>query len=237
MKTIQRTLSIFALSIVTLNFAQAQDTSKAGLNDTNRLKQVQILGVKKAQSVTTLSADDLNRASGLNLQDALNTVPGVTMESRSPWGSQHIIIRGYYPSADNGRTNGENFGGLGYQLYINNIPVTDATGSTIMDDIDYSTLGSVEITKGPSPLYNSYIGGAVNLYTPTPGLGTSIQEQVVGGSYGLFRTNTSIMSSDGKTDVWVNYGHQILTMWFRPNDASQKDFANFALNFRCAYQR
>ena len=184
MKSIKYLIAIFLFSI---QYAYAQDTSKGMSKDTNKLNEVQVIGIKKAQAVTTLTSDDLNRASGLNLQDALNAVPGVQMESRSPWGSQHIIIRGYYPSGDNGRTDAVNFGGIGYQLYINNIPVTDATGSTIMDDIDYSTLGKVEIVKGPSPLYNSYIGGAVSLYTPTPPIGTSIQEQVVGGSYGLFQ--------------------------------------------------
>ena len=191
------------------------------------LNTVQVLGAKETRS-TTLNDLDLHRASGLNLQDAINNVPGVNMQSRTPWGGQHIIIRGYYPSMDNGRSNGENFGGLGYQLYINNIPVTDATGMTVMDDIDYSTLGKVEIFKGPSPLYGSYIAGAVNLYTPTVAPGqTSIQETAIGGSYGLFRTNTSIMASDGKMDLWVNYGHQTYD-GFRPNDASRKDFASFA---------
>ena len=47
---------------------------------------------------------------------------------------------------------------------------------------------------------------------------------------GSFRTNNTIMTNDGKSDVWVNYGHQTYT-GFRPNDASQKDFANFAMNF------
>jgi iron complex outermembrane recepter protein len=195
------------------------------------LNGVEIIGVKTAQSVTTLSDADLQRASGLSLQDALNNVPGVNMQSRTPWGGQHIIIRGYYPSTDNGRTNGENFGGLGYQMYINNIPVTDATGNSIMDDIDYSMLGRVDIIKGPSPLYGSYIGGAVSLFTPKvePNQ-TSVQEQAIGGSYGLFRTNTSIMTSDGKMDLWVNYGHQTYD-GFRPNDASRKDFASAAANF------
>ena len=197
----------------------------------NTLNGVEIIGVRTPQAVNTLTSSDLNRASGLNLQDALNNVPGVNMQSRTPWGGQHIIIRGYYPSVDNGRTNAENFGGLGYQTYINNIPVTDATGTTIMDDIDYSMLGKVEITKGPSPIYGSYIGGAVNLYTPTvvPNE-TSISERAIVGSYGLFRSNTSVASSDGKTDIWANYGHQKYT-GFRPNDASRKDFASIAATF------
>lgn len=195
------------------------------------LNGVEIIEVKMPQSVNMLTETDLNRASGLSLQDALNNIPGVNMQSRSPWGGQHIIIRGYYPSVDNGRSNSENFGGLGYKMYINGIPVTDAIGTTTMDDIDYSTLGSVEVIKGPSPLYGSYIGGAVNLSTPkvTPNV-TMVKEQAIGGSNGLFRTNTSFLTSDGKMDLWANYGHQTYD-GFRPNDASRKDYAAFATNY------
>jgi iron complex outermembrane receptor protein len=196
----------------------------------NSLNNVEILGIKQAQSVTTLNEGELNRASGLNLQDALNTVPGVTMSSRSPWGGQHIIIRGYYPSTDNGRSNSENFNGLGYQLYINNIPVTDASGTTVLDDIDMATLGKVEILKGPSPLFGSYIAGAVNLYTPRPVTNqTSIQQQVIGGSNGLFRSNTTIQTATENSDFWINYGHQNYD-GFRPHDNSNKDYLSLASN-------
>jgi len=203
----------------------------AQTKDTTTLKEVDINASRQIQPVTTLTTQDLNRASGLNLQDAINDVPGVEMQSRTPWGGQHIVIRGYYPSMDNGRSDGENFSGLGYTLYINNIPVTDATGTTVMDDIDYSSLGRVDIIKGPTPLYGSYVAGAVNLYTPiVPPNQTSIQETAIGGSYGLFRTNTSFMASDSTADIWANYGHQSYN-GFRPNDGSQKDFASFAGNW------
>jgi iron complex outermembrane receptor protein len=195
------------------------------------LNTVEILGVKQAQSVTTLTEAEMNRASGLNLQDALNTVPGVSMSSRSPWGGQHIIIRGYYPSSDNGHTNGENFNGLGYKLFINDIPVTDAGGMTILDDVDMTSLGKVEILKGPSPLYGSYIAGAVNLYTPRPEPGhSSVNEQVIGGSYGLFKTSTTIQTASENSDLWINYGHQTYD-GFRPHDGSKKDYVSMAGNY------
>jgi len=197
----------------------------------NTVNTVEVTALKPGQPVTTLTGAELNRSSGLSLQDAINNVPGVNMQSRTPWGGQHIIIRGYYPSADNGRTDGENFNGLGYQLFINNIPVTDAIGNTVMDDIDFSTLGRVDIFKGPNPLYGSYVAGAVNLYTqkPVPNQ-TSINEQVIAGSYGLIRSNTSLEASDGKTDIWINYGHQSYG-GFRDHDSSKKDFATFAADF------
>jgi len=194
----------------------------------NTLSTVEITANKPGNPVSTLTSTELNRSSGLSLQDALNAVPGVNMQSRTPWGGQHIILRGYYPSADNGRTNGENFNGLVYQLYINNIPITDAIGNTVMDDIDFTTLGRVDILKGPSPLFGSYIAGSVNLYTqkPTPNE-TSLSEQLIVGSYGLLRSNTTFQTSDSKTDIWVNYGHQSYG-GFRDHDSSHKDFMTLA---------
>ncbi len=193
----------------------------------NALSEVQVLGIKKAETVNILTADDLNRGNGLSLQDALNDVPGVDMQTRTPWGGQRITIRGYMPNVGMS----QDFNGLGYKLYINNIPVTDATGSTIMDDIDFSMLGKVEVYKGPTPLYGSYIAGAVNLYTPVPDK-TSIQEQVIGGSFGLFRWNNTITIAGDNADVFINYGHQTYNGDYRLNNNSLKNFVTFAGDFR-----
>jgi len=48
-----------------------------------------------AQSVGVLTPRDLSRNSGLSLENSLNLVPGVTMQSRSSFGGQRISIRGY----------------------------------------------------------------------------------------------------------------------------------------------
>jgi iron complex outermembrane receptor protein len=193
----------------------------------NALNEVQVLGIKKAQTVNVLTADDLNRGSGLNLQDALNDVPGVDMMTRTPWGGERITIRGYMPNVGMS----QDFNGLGYKLYIDNVPVTDATGATIMDDIDFSMLGKVEVYKGPTPLYGSYIAGAVNLFTPVPNQ-TSVQEQVIGGSYGLFRTNTTINIAGDNSGIFINYGHQTYNGDYRANNNSLKNFVTFAGDFK-----
>jgi iron complex outermembrane receptor protein len=200
----------------------------------NGLSEVQVLGVKQAQSVTTLTSEDLDRASGLKLQDALNLVPGVDMQAREPWGGYRITIRGYTPNLGSlGNLSVNTGSGYGYMAFINGIPITDATGNTILDDVDMSSLGMVQIIKGPSSaLYGSYVGGSVNLFTPevTPGT-TSIQEQAIGGSYGLFRTTTTLATATDKSSIWVNYGDQTYS-GFRPNDGSKSQFAEFALNYK-----
>ena len=52
------------------------------------------------------------------------------------WGGARITLRGYYPSTSG---NSPSANGLGYQVFLNDIPITDATGATVLDDIDYST--------------------------------------------------------------------------------------------------
>ncbi|HYW36141.1 MAG TPA: TonB-dependent receptor, partial [Balneolaceae bacterium] len=207
-KSCQKSLEI---SLVSLSYSLQHITVRG------RNGQVK---VHEASSTATLSTTDLHTQSGLRLREAMNTVPGVEMQSRSPWGGQRITIRGYYPNAGKNI----NFNGMGYQLYLNDVPVTDATGTTIMDAVDFATLGRVKIVKGPSPFYGNEIAGAVNLYSERPQEnGTSLSEQVVGGSYGLLRNNTALKTKNDNMDLTLNYGRQSYN-GFRPHDASKKDY-------------
>jgi len=187
-----------------------------------KLAGVQVVANSPSPSTAVLTEHDLDRSSGLSLQSAINTVPGVFMQTRTPWGGARITLRGYYPSTSG---NSPNANGLGYQVFLNDIPITDATGTTVLDDIDYSTLGSVTVIKGPaSSLYNSHIGGTVLLNTarPLPNA-TSLGQQVVGGTDGLVRTNTSFETANDDGDLSLNYGHQTYDS-FRPHSGSTKDY-------------
>lgn len=186
------------------------------------LPGVQIVGTMATPSTAELTEHDLQRADGLSLQSSINTVPGVFMQSRTPWGGARITIRGYYPTTSG---NSPNSNGLGYGVFLNDIPVTDASGATILDDIDYSSLGSVEVIKGPaSSLYGTQIGGTVLLNTARPPANeTSVSQSVLSGSYGLLRTNSTFQSATSNSDFVLNYGHQKYDS-FRPNSGSNKDY-------------
>lgn len=187
-----------------------------------KLPGVQVVANKPTPSTAILTQQDLDRASGLSLESSINTVPGVFMQSRTPWGGARITIRGYYPSTSG---NSPNSNGLGYNVFLNNIPVTDASGATILDDIDYSTLGNVEVIKGPaSSQYGSQIGGTVKFTTARPAPNqTSLGQQVTSGNYGLLRTNTTFATATNTSDLVLNYGHQTYDS-FRPHSASLKDY-------------
>ncbi|HEX6964422.1 MAG TPA: TonB-dependent receptor [Gemmatimonadaceae bacterium] len=228
--SVTATNSITSLTVSSLGYL----TDTVSVADTSRslrirltpspveLPGVQVLGSRPTPSTAVLTQKDLQRASGLDLQSSINTVPGVFMQSRTPFGGARITLRGYYPSTSG---NSPNSNGLGYSVFLNDIPITDATGATVLDDIDFSTLGNVQVIKGPaSSQYGSLIGGTVLMSTarPTPNA-TSINQQVLSGSDGLLRTNTSFQTASASSDFVLNYGHQNYDS-FRPHSGSRKNY-------------
>jgi iron complex outermembrane receptor protein len=189
-----------------------------------RLSGVEVTARPSAPSAIELTPSDLDRSNGLSLEQSVNTQPGLFMQSRTPFGGARITIRGYYPSTNG---NSPNSNGLGSQIFLNDIPLTDATGLTILDDVDYSRLGSIEVIKGPaSSRYGSAIGGTVRFSTlrQTPDQ-TSINQEVLGGSNGLFRSTTSFETATNSSDLVVDYGYQDYDS-FRPHSGSRKNFVH-----------
>jgi iron complex outermembrane receptor protein len=184
-------------------------------------------------SITKLSTPELKRSLGLFMDDAINgNVPGVIMQRRAVSSGQQFNIRGYgNGSGGTGRIN-SNFDGQGYKVYLNGIPITDAEGITLMDDIDFGSVGDVEVTKGPAgTLYGLAAAGVVNLHTIKPEKGkTSIDQDVLLGSYGLQRYTTRFQMGGDRTSLLVNYGHQ-QTDGYTIHNASKKDFVNVAGEF------
>ena len=185
-------------------------------------------------SITKLGTPELKRGLGLYLDDAINeNIPGVTLQRRSVSGGQQFNIRGYGGGSGGTGRISSNFDGQGYKVYLNGIPITDAEGITVLDDIDFGSVGDVEVTKGPSgTLYGLAIAGVVNLKTIKAGKGkTSIGQDVLIGSYGLQRYTTHFEVGGTNSSLLVNYGHQ-QTDGYLIHNASHKDFVNVASEFK-----
>lgn len=226
---------IFILSIILSYCANAQtDTTKKSIN----LNEVQITATSDKsilnQPASTVKMDtmELKRGTGLFLDDAINTnVPGVLMERRTHSAGQQFNIRGY----GNGmgfKGVSSNFDGQGSKVYLNGIPITDAEGITVMDDIDFGSISNVEVSKGPSgTLYGLVIAGVVNLQTQKAEKNKiSIGQDVMAGSYGLLRTTTRIAIGGENSSLAINYGHQKFD-GFMLHTKSHKDFVNLTGDF------
>jgi iron complex outermembrane receptor protein len=102
-----------------------------------------------------------------------------------------------------------------------------------MDDIDFGSVGNVEIVKGPSgTLYGLAIAGVVNLQTAKPSANNvSLSQNTMFGTYGLRRSTTSLQVNQRNTTLLINYGSQNFD-GFMQHTKSRKDFVNMMGEFR-----
>ncbi len=225
-QTIKNCDDAITISLVAISRSLDEIEISATSNQNKSLLQI-------PASITKLSALELKRGNGIFFDDAINgNVPGVIMQRRAVSSGQQFNIRGYGNGTRGTRGVSSNFDGQGYKVYLNGIPVTDAEGITTMDDIDFASIGNVEITKGPAgSLYGLAIAGAVNLSTIKPTTGkTFISQDVLVGNYGLQRYTTTFGMGTEKSSILLNYGHQ-KSDGFNIHNASKKDFVNFTGNF------
>ncbi len=184
----------FALTIATNTIAQ---NKKPVPVDTTRLKTVTVRGYLSEQpmlsvpaSVSVLGAAQLRLQPDNSFVSALNTVPGIRAEERSP-GSYRLSIRGSLLRSP--------FGVRDVKVYFDEIPLTDAGGNTYLNAIDIGSIGSIEILKGPDgSLFGANSGGVVRLSSINRYNDSSyISAGINGGSYGLFHEKIALQQRNG----------------------------------------
>lgn len=174
-------------------------------------------------SIANLVVNDLQRNNQIDLQQSFNLLPGARMEFRSINTGARIILRGY--------GNQNNFNGIGYKAYYNDIPLTDADGTTNLDDIDFATLGRVEVFRGPvSSVYGTGIGGVVSFLSERAPHGISIRQSFLSGADHVFRSTSSVGVGNDKANILFNYGSQG-TDGYRMHSNSQKKFWTLNASF------
>lgn len=236
----KKTITLFLFSFMLIN-AEAQESTK-DTSKTIHLTDISIidsLSATKAAlyqpvSVVKLDQTELKRNTGLYLDDAINTnVPGVFMEKRTISAGQQFNIRGYGNGVRGTNGVNSNFDGQGSKVYLNGIPVTDAEGITVMDDIDFGSIGNVEIIKGPAgSLYGLAIAGVVNLKTVKAEKNKiSLGQDYLAGSYGQRRLTSHIQIGGERSSLLINYGNQQYSGYMK-HTSSHKDFVNVMGEFQ-----
>src|SRR6478735_4079974 len=147
-------------------------------------------------AIGVIDTTSLNRFNNTSLLPALNTIPGVRMEERSP-GSYRLSIRG--------STLRSPFGVRNVKVYWNNLPFTDAGGNTYLNLFDFNSVAGAEIIKGPgSSLYGAGTGGVVLLKSEMP-KSTSISLNSTVGSYDLIGYGLGVNLKSSKSYVNLQY--------------------------------
>ncbi|UAY52718.1 TonB-dependent receptor [Ferruginibacter albus] len=172
-----------------------------------------------AGSIGLLKAADIQRGNNIDILSAVNTVPGVKMETAAQ-GDFRISIRGSVISDPWGIRN--------VKLYWNDIPLSSPDGTASHGvDVDPVMLGSIEILKGPSAsLYGSGNGGVILFKSDKAAYGQNeLETGYTGGSYGLSRFTTTYKTAGSNFNVAANVVSQRYD-GYRENEWAKKDAVN-----------
>lgn len=175
MKKTLTTLTLLAITI----FLHAQETPSDTLKTLDSIKLRAFAMDKTIQAicipVAVVDPEKFGQSKN-SLLTALNTVPGVRMEERSP-GSYRISIRGSSLRSP--------FGVRNIKVYWNDIAITDPGGNTYFNQFAANNFSYMEVVKGPTAsMYGAGTGGLIllnsfGIWKP----GYTIEAN--GGSYGM----------------------------------------------------
>lgn len=154
-----------------------------------------------AGSIALITGSQLRQGNGVSLQSALNNVPGVQMD-QSTLSESRISIRGNGVRSPWGIRN--------VKIYMNDIPLTEADGTSRIEALDVNDIGQAEIIKGPaSSIYGAGTGGVINFQLQrSPYQEQSIEMSSLTGTFGLRRLATTFRSGTDKMNTYLSYGWQ-----------------------------
>jgi iron complex outermembrane receptor protein len=147
---------------------------------------------------------------------AVNTIPGVRMEERSP-GSYRLAVRGSSLRAP--------FGVRNVKIYYNGIPFTDPGGNTYLAQLGYYNIGRIELIKGPgSSLYGAGTGGVALIGSIPDDMRGGLSLEASAGSYGLYNLGVEARSADSSGRIRSVFRYQHLESdGYREQSALRRD--------------
>jgi iron complex outermembrane recepter protein len=133
---------------------------------------------KATASISIISSDDIQLSNNTDFAPILNRTPGVFMQSGA-LNTNRITIRGI------GSRN--LFGTSNIRAYFKDIPLTNGSGETAIEDFELGSIARFEIIKGAaSSIYGAGLGGTIHLIPKSGYFNESIvNAELQVGSFGL----------------------------------------------------
>jgi iron complex outermembrane receptor protein len=167
-------------------------------------------------SINVVDSKKISEWSDHSLVPALNSVPGVRMEERSP-GSYRLSIRGSLLRSP--------FGVRNVKMYLGDFPLTDAGGNTYINILDPGIINRIEILKGPEASIFGANSGGVILIDPIVGKSDSsfVSTGISAGSYGTFHQKVMAQQSFKNYRINISQGFQ-RSDGYRENSTSKRHY-------------
>ena len=198
------------LCLITVIFFCAQTSAQNQLPDTLAVKKLDDVVVKgyeqnrrlneTAAAVGVINQKQFNNYGTAAVLPAINAVPGVRMEERSP-GSYRLNIRGSSLRSP--------FGVRNVKVYLNGILFSDPGGNTYLNQLSFYNFSSVEILKGPgSSLYGAGMGGVMLISSVPNTIHNNVSIDYSRGSYNASNLNIFAAGGNETSQQAVSYTHQ-----------------------------
>lgn len=222
---IKRQAIFFSLLVVLAETAYSQDPA----DSVQKLKEVVVKAYLSEQpilrlpsSVTVLDNRQLRNHQGTSLLPALNTVPGLRMEERSP-GSYRLSIRGSLLRSP--------FGIRNIKVYMDDFPLTDAGGNTYLNALDAESVNNVEVLKGPDgSLFGANSGGVVLINSARKADTSATSVGLSGGSFNSIHQRANLQRQLGKHYLQVNQAYQ-QSDGYRQNSRMNRHYGQVRYNW------
>lgn len=155
---------------------------------------------KSTKSISLISLKDIERSNSINFASVLNRTPGVFMQSGA-LNTNRITIRGI------GSRN--LFGTAKIRAYFKDIPLTNGSGETNIEDFELASISRFEIIKGTtSSEYGAGLGGTINITPKNAYLNTSsINNDLIIGSFGLTKGIINLNHGTAKNSYSAIYSN------------------------------
>lgn len=159
------------------------------------------IGSETPFPVSVVAGAELTRGvAGAFLEEALRAIPGVQIQNRFNFAvGERVSIRGFGPRAQ--------FGVRGVRILVDGIPATLPDGQATIDHLDLSSLGRVEVLRGPnSAMYGNAAGGVIHFRSIDPvDEGSLVSLGTTTGSYGLLTLNGVLSGRSGEMGYRLSF--------------------------------
>ncbi|MCE1164638.1 MAG: TonB-dependent receptor [Bacteroidetes bacterium] len=154
-------------------------------------------------SVFRVDKKELDFGKKVSAKNVLADVPGLFLQSRYGNKDIRVTIRGYGTRS--------NTGVRGVKILQDGIPESEPDGETVVDAVDFTSLGGVEVVKGNlSSIYGNSPGGVVNflsdIYFPKSYVTSNNQY----GSYGFLQNGGKVGYETNDYRFFMSYNYRNL---------------------------
>ncbi len=182
-------------------------------------------------AVSVVNGDEMRQAAPrVNLSESLGAVPGLQVQNRQNYAQDlQLSIRGFGSRST--------YGVRGLRIYVDGIPATMPDGQGQTSNIDIGSVDTIEVLRGPSPLYGNSSGGVINVTSQTGTQPPTVEASSYYGSFGTWHYGMKATGAvgDGSHAGDVDYTvstNRFTTHGYRDHSGARKNLANVRLGVR-----